>query len=69
MSTGRIVACVVVALLSGAANGAVKSDVADAAMQGNKAAVRALLQQKADVNAAPMAPPRFTERCRPTTPN
>ena len=29
-----------------------RSDVADAVMKGNKAAVRALLQQKADVNAA-----------------
>ena len=28
-----------------------KSDVADAAMRGDKAAVRALLAQKADVNA------------------
>ena len=31
--------------------GAGKSDVADAAMKGDKAALRALLQQKADVNA------------------
>ncbi len=52
MFTERIAACLVVALLTGAANAAaVKSDVADAAMQGNKTAVRALLQQKADVNA------------------
>jgi ankyrin repeat protein len=52
MFKGRIAACLVVALLSGAVHAAaVKSDVADAAMQGNKSAVRALLQQKADVNA------------------
>src|SRR5438094_10343309 len=31
--------------------GAVRSEVADAAMRGDKAAVRTLLQQKADVNA------------------
>jgi ankyrin repeat protein len=38
-------------LVSGAAHAvAIKSDVADAAMLGNKSAVRALLQQKADVN-------------------
>jgi uncharacterized protein len=44
--------CCVVALLAAATLGAaLKSDVADAAMQGNKPAVRALLQQKADVNA------------------
>lgn len=34
-----------------AASAAPKSDVADAAMRGDKGAVRALLQQKADVNA------------------
>jgi uncharacterized protein len=32
--------------------GAGKSDVADAAMRGDKAAIKALIQQKADVNAA-----------------
>jgi ankyrin repeat protein len=51
MFTGRITACFVVALLSGAMFAAVKSDVADAAMQGNKPGVRALLQEKANVNA------------------
>ena len=52
MFTGRITACFFVALLSGTAHAAVvKSDVADAAMQGNKSGVRALLQEKANVNA------------------
>jgi uncharacterized protein len=39
------------AVLSVASFGAVRSDVADAAMKGDKAAVRTLIQQKADVNA------------------
>jgi len=39
-------------LLSAAVLGAAVSDLADAAMKGNKAAVRSLLQKKADVNAA-----------------
>jgi len=39
------------AVLSVAGFGAVRSDVADAAMKGDKAAVRTLIQQKADVNA------------------
>jgi ankyrin repeat protein len=45
----RIACCIAVipALLAAAG----RSEVADAAMQGNKATVRALLQQKADVNA------------------
>src|SRR6185436_5675377 len=38
-------------LLSIATLSAGRSDVADAAMQGNKAAVRTLLAQKADANA------------------
>lgn len=48
----RIVGTVVaVALLSVAGIGAGRSDVADAAMRGDKAAVRALLTERADVNA------------------
>jgi len=39
-------------LLSAAVLGAAVSDLADAAMKGNKAAVRSLLQKKVDVNAA-----------------
>src|SRR5580700_2351797 len=45
-------ACGVVLMASVAAFGAVSSPVADAAQKGDKAAVRALIQQKADVNAA-----------------
>ena len=37
--------------MASAAAAAAKSDVADAAMRGDKGAVRTLLQQKADVNA------------------
>jgi uncharacterized protein len=44
--------CVAVLLPVSSLLGAAASDVADAAMQGNKAAVRSLLQQKANVNAA-----------------
>src|SRR5262245_29120909 len=52
MSITRIIGgCAVVMLLSIATFGAVRSDVADAAMKGDKAAVRTLIQQKADVNA------------------
>ena len=48
----RIIAFYVTALLLGAMlAAAVRSEVADAAMQRNKPAVRALLQQNADVNA------------------
>ena len=49
----RLVGCVGVLLLCVTAfgRGAGKSDVADAVMKGDKAAVRTLLQQKADVNA------------------
>jgi uncharacterized protein len=52
MNAGRIVGCVAALLVS--ASGFVigaGSDVADAAMRGDKAAVRALLRTKADVNA------------------
>jgi uncharacterized protein len=49
----RLVGCVGVLVLCVTAmgRGAGKSDVADAAMKGDKAAVRALVRQKADVNA------------------
>lgn len=46
----RVLGCCVVVLLSVAALPAA-SDLADAAMKGDRAAVRALLQQKANVNA------------------
>lgn len=46
-----VASCVLVLFLSVAALGAGRSDVADAMMKGDKAAVRALIQQKANVNA------------------
>src|SRR2546421_8110124 len=54
MFTARVMLLAVTALVVGAGTvgrAASKSDVADAAMKGDTAAVRALLQQKADVNA------------------
>jgi ankyrin repeat protein len=51
MSMKRVLGLCVVALLSAAPLGAAVSDVADAVMSGNKDALRALLQRKADVNA------------------
>src|ERR1700712_337239 len=52
LKTPLLVASVATVLLGIAAlNGAGGSDVADAVMKGNKTALRALLQQKADVNA------------------
>jgi len=52
MSRKRIVCVTALVLcLSGAMRAAGKSDVADAVMKGDKAALRTLLQQKADVNA------------------
>src|SRR5579885_1858969 len=42
---------IITLLLALAAPAAVKPEVADAAMQGDKAALRALLQKQADVNA------------------
>ena len=52
MSVKRIfVSCAVVMLVTVAGLSAAKSDVADAVMKGDKAAVRALLQQRVDVNA------------------
>jgi len=49
----RLICCVGVLVLSLTAfgRGAGKSDVADAAMRGDKATLRTLLQQKTDVNA------------------
>src|SRR5580658_4037208 len=47
-----IAACGVALMASVAAFSAVSSPVADAAQKGDKAAVRALIQRKADVNAA-----------------
>jgi ankyrin repeat protein len=44
--------CAMVVLTSAAAFAAGRSDVADAAMRGDKATVRTLIQQHADVNAA-----------------
>src|SRR4030095_16268298 len=53
MKSRLIVASVATFLVGIAAlNGAGGSDVADAVMKGNKTALRALLQQKADGNAA-----------------
>src|SRR5579864_9335412 len=43
--------CVAVLLPAAGLLGAPASDLADAAMKGNKEAVRSLLQRKADVNA------------------
>src|SRR5712691_4354627 len=47
-----VVAAALVMCVAGAARAAGRSDVADAVMKGDKAALRTLLQQKADVNAA-----------------
>ena len=53
MRTTRAVACaaLVLVLVAGIISGAGKSDVADAAQKGDRAAVQKLIQQKADVNA------------------
>ena len=48
----RLIGLTIIALLSITAYAAGRSEVADAAMKGDKAAVRTLIQQKADVNAA-----------------
>jgi len=48
----RVLGYCVAFLLSAATLSAAVSDLADAAMKGNKAAVRSLLQKKADVNGA-----------------
>ncbi len=47
-----MIACYVIASLTALPAGAAGSEVADAAMHGNKSAVRALLEQKADVNVS-----------------
>src|SRR3989449_4966376 len=52
MTIRLLLGCCVVILLSAASVGAAASEIADAAMKGNKAAVRSLVQKKADVNAA-----------------
>jgi uncharacterized protein len=53
MTIWRIIECIALLLIAaaGVAHGATRSAIADAAMKGDKAAVRALLQQKQDVNA------------------
>ncbi|HEY2383913.1 MAG TPA: ankyrin repeat domain-containing protein [Terriglobia bacterium] len=51
MNIRYILGCVVIAVLTAVNLCAASSDVADAAMRGNKEAVRSLLQKKADVNA------------------
>ena len=50
MSMRRALGCSLAVLLTVVDVGAASSDVADAAMKGNRDAVRALLQRKADVN-------------------
>src|SRR5712691_5019189 len=50
MSTSRVLGCYLFVLLAVVNVSAAGSDVADAAMKGNREAVRALLQRKADVN-------------------
>ena len=54
MSITRVIGgcCALMLLLSAQSFAAPSSDIADAAMRGNKDAVRSLLQKKADVNAA-----------------
>jgi uncharacterized protein len=52
MDMRRILGCGAIVLLSVVNLSAAGSELADAAMRGNKAAVRSLLQKKADVNAA-----------------
>ena len=52
MDTRRLVGCCVIGVLLGVTSlGAARSDVADAAMAGDTAAVRTLLDKRADVNA------------------
>jgi len=50
MSMRQVLGCCLALMMSAGAADAATSDVADAAQKGNRAAVRALLQQKADVN-------------------
>jgi len=51
MFVRRAISCCAIGLLAAGAAHAAGSEVADAAMKGNRDAVRALLQRKADVNA------------------
>jgi len=51
MDIRRVLGCCVVVLLSAASLSAAASELADAAMRGDKQSVRSLLQKKADVNA------------------
>jgi len=51
MPMRRVFGCCLIGLLAAANAGAATSEVADAVMKGNKDAVRALLQRKADVSA------------------
>jgi ankyrin len=51
MSKRLVIGCCLFVLLSAATAGAASSELADAAMKGNKDAVRALLVRKANVNA------------------
>ena len=50
MSMRQVLGCCLALMMSAGVADAATSDVADAAQKGNRAAVRALLQQKADVN-------------------
>ena len=68
MSMRRVLGCCLVVLLAAVTVGAASSEVADAAMKGNREAVRSLLQRKADVNARrSTAPRRSIGRCVWTT--
>ena len=51
MTVRAVLVCVAGLLCVGVASAATKSDVADAAMKGDTAALRTLVEQKADVNA------------------
>src|SRR5256886_15837866 len=52
MSIRRLAGCFIVTLLFVTGLWAASADLADAVMKGDKAAVRSLLQKRADVNAA-----------------
>jgi len=51
MPMRRVIGCCLIGLLAAVKAGAATSEVADAAMKGNRDAVRTLLQRKADVSA------------------
>ena len=57
MSIRRLAGCFILTLLLVTSLWAASADVADAVMKGDKAAVRSLLQKRADVNAARNGPP------------